>query len=347
MSKIIERFVADQLTAFLSSSYKSPSTQSRFREYHSTIDCFVTYTSCLILLDFSKAFDTINHDIVRMKLQYLGLGAMSLIFFTISLIGLKEWLIYFSVAQKHPKIIFDNYEFRMRHMKSSNKTLWICTQDKNKCKVRIQSSGNRLLIKNIAHNHVPTFNVAHPGRGLSGHYIVVTIVGDVDGQPTDNDSETTLEAIVGIKKTLEIMNARLRNIELTINSKFHNPQGGIKNEISKLLPVESLEKLEELELRIQNESDRESLFQVLQYIGGTSEKSCVVRCIEKLLSNQCGMFCSWTGKKGNFKIKDLESVQVVKDAVRISFPQIKDDVFERAIRSWLQFAKLRHDRGKK
>lgn len=67
--------------------------------------------------------------------------------------------IYFCVGRKHPKIVLNGYEFRMRPIPDSlNKTLWICTQEpKTKCKVRLQSSGNQLFVKNVAHNHVPSF----------------------------------------------------------------------------------------------------------------------------------------------------------------------------------------------
>lgn len=92
-SKILERVVANQLTNFLNTYNILPSSQSGFRKLHSTTTALLTITddilrawdknqcSCLILLDYSKAFDTISHDILQTKLKYFGLGEISLNFF--------------------------------------------------------------------------------------------------------------------------------------------------------------------------------------------------------------------------------------------------------------------------
>lgn len=68
-------------------------------------------------------------------------------------------IVYFAPGRKYPKIVMNNYEFRMLAGKSnSSKTLWICTQENNKCKVRVKSAGNIIFVKNVQHNHPPSFS---------------------------------------------------------------------------------------------------------------------------------------------------------------------------------------------
>lgn len=66
--------------------------------------------------------------------------------------------VYFSLGRKNPKIIMNNYEFKMRPTANSSKTLWICTQEsRKKCKVRLLSYGRCIKVKAVQHNHQPTY----------------------------------------------------------------------------------------------------------------------------------------------------------------------------------------------
>lgn len=93
LSKILEKIVSEQLTSFLEKNNIIPSTQSGFRQHHSTVSALLNITDdilrafdekknmCLVLLDYSKAFDTISHSILAIKLQYFGLGQTAVDFF--------------------------------------------------------------------------------------------------------------------------------------------------------------------------------------------------------------------------------------------------------------------------
>ena len=81
MSKIIEKLIASQLVAYLDGSGHLPKFQSGFRRGHSTETAIVRLLSdvhaamdrrevtLLALLDVSAAFDTVDHDILRHRLD--------------------------------------------------------------------------------------------------------------------------------------------------------------------------------------------------------------------------------------------------------------------------------------
>lgn len=86
MSKIFEKIVDTQFEDFISKHNILPSTQSGFRKNHSTNTALLNVTddifratdqgqnTCLVLLDYSKAFDTLDHNLLFSKLEYFGLG---------------------------------------------------------------------------------------------------------------------------------------------------------------------------------------------------------------------------------------------------------------------------------
>ena len=85
-SKIIEKVIHDQTQAFLDENKIIYRFQSGFRKNVSTDSCLSylnnkiatnfesgLYTD-MILIDLQKAFDTINHEILITKMEYLGLS---------------------------------------------------------------------------------------------------------------------------------------------------------------------------------------------------------------------------------------------------------------------------------
>lgn len=92
-SKVLEKIVAEQLNTYFANNRLMPTNQSGFRSRHSTTTALLQVTddlyrandgsnnTCLILLDFSKAFDTLNHTILCKKLIYFGLGDIAITFF--------------------------------------------------------------------------------------------------------------------------------------------------------------------------------------------------------------------------------------------------------------------------
>ena len=84
MSKILEKVMFGQMYEFLNSNDILPAFQTGFRKFYSTSMALAQVTddmllatdnnkvSVLVVLDFSKAFDTINHKLMCSKLKYYG-----------------------------------------------------------------------------------------------------------------------------------------------------------------------------------------------------------------------------------------------------------------------------------
>lgn len=93
ISKLLERIVFKQLVHHLSENNILPSLQSGFRKHYSTATALSRVTNdiaraadssmvtFLVLLDFSKAFDIINHDLLVSKLVYYGCSGSALRWF--------------------------------------------------------------------------------------------------------------------------------------------------------------------------------------------------------------------------------------------------------------------------
>lgn len=102
VAKIFEKIVFNQLYAYLSLNKLLSENQSGFRPYHSTTTALLDatnewltnmdagWTNCVTLLDFTKAFDTVNHSILLRKLSYYGIADISVKWFESYLANRKQ-----------------------------------------------------------------------------------------------------------------------------------------------------------------------------------------------------------------------------------------------------------------
>ena len=88
VSKIIEKVIHDQTQSFLEKNDIIYRYQPGFRKFLSTDSCLsylnnkratsfesVLYTG-MILIDLQKAFDTLNHDILFKKMEFIGFSGL-------------------------------------------------------------------------------------------------------------------------------------------------------------------------------------------------------------------------------------------------------------------------------
>ena len=90
LSKVNERLAHRQFVTFLDNNNKLSQFQSGNRKYRSTETALLSFTddllkamdekkiSILVLMDMSKAFDSINHDMLSFKIRSLGASSSSL-----------------------------------------------------------------------------------------------------------------------------------------------------------------------------------------------------------------------------------------------------------------------------
>ncbi|KAL0879390.1 hypothetical protein ABMA27_003151 [Loxostege sticticalis] len=104
LSKILERVVCDQLTKYLEKQDILPHYQSGFRKDHGTATALADVVdnllaaqdrgmvSVMVLLDFSRAFDSINVSLLLSKLTFYGFDSRSVKWFHSYLTGRQQYV---------------------------------------------------------------------------------------------------------------------------------------------------------------------------------------------------------------------------------------------------------------
>ena len=98
LSKVYERVVYNKLTSYLQSNHTLSNTQSGNKKWHSCETSVIETTdtilkrklTAVVLLDMSKAFDSVNHETLILKLQDVGTSSHTLHWFRSYLSNRKQ-----------------------------------------------------------------------------------------------------------------------------------------------------------------------------------------------------------------------------------------------------------------
>ncbi|XP_025157600.1 uncharacterized protein LOC112589259 [Harpegnathos saltator] len=78
--------------------------------------------------------------------------------------------------------------------------------------------------------------------------------------------------------------------------------------------------------------------------GGNNAKDNLHRLLQKTLTNECALKCSWKGFRNNFKISNLYFIKIMKREVTSRYTVFTVADFDAIIAEWLRFANQRNKR---
>ncbi|XP_048514941.1 uncharacterized protein LOC125501870 [Athalia rosae] len=155
------------------------------------------------------------------------------------------------------------------------------------------------------------------------------------------------ESLSKIIRMLADMNIQLKSIDnrLTSLEKKTNRQPLTEAEtrfnlINTSLPIKTLQEITLFEDLITTNENA-----VLQfYVSGHLPKDNIYRVLTKVFDDSCAKQCSWKGRRNNFAVMKLKTINIIKDIICSSHAGVTDLDFESHGAEWFRFAKQRISR---
>ncbi|XP_030766509.1 uncharacterized protein LOC115890423 [Sitophilus oryzae] len=158
------------------------------------------------------------------------------------------------------------------------------------------------------------------------------------------DKNALIAHIFDIKTNMAIMLDHIIEMKNLVSCK--QEFGG--DDLLPKFPINSIRDLIDIDKYLsENEVVAKQMGHFIYNIGGKNSKDAVYRALERLYTNYIGQYISWTGAKGNFKIKDMKLTAIMREVIRQRFENVTDMEFESMTKSWFQHAKTRYERTKK
>ncbi|XP_039311296.1 uncharacterized protein LOC113004498 [Solenopsis invicta] len=121
------------------------------------------------------------------------------------------------------------------------------------------------------------------------------------------------------------------------------------NTLSKMsFPLKTVEEIELLQfiLTSNEEGIKESMFNMLAAIGGSSYEEMSKRMFIYVFTNEAASAYNWVGEKGKRKLHHFELMKIMLNVVRKTFPNVTKKEFEIKCKDWFRHAKHRAENEK-
>ncbi|XP_046404881.1 uncharacterized protein LOC124170221 isoform X3 [Ischnura elegans] len=170
--------------------------------------------------------------------------------------------------------------------------------------------------------------------------------------------EEVLRGLSFLKRTVKDVEERLKAVEecqRQLSADLKNgrvvPSTSTSRETMETLngfPLESMEELNEMEMKLMDSSYKVALIEELSLIGGSSAKDFLVRVMKTLISDSLAGEFSWLGFKKKRPFSQLKLKEVINGAVRISkWGEESQVAIANHVQEWLKHGKFRHERKSK
>ncbi|XP_050509094.1 uncharacterized protein LOC126886265 [Diabrotica virgifera virgifera] len=194
----------------------------------------------------------------------------------------------------------------------------------------------------------PSKSRTHPNIGLENKQEVKTVQDTSKPTPTNaNAQETAISYLIRIKRTLELQEQKLSEIDRKVDELSTIIRGQQKStdipddEVHKKLPLSTLEELGDVEKLLENATNLDNFVIYMRQVGGFDYKESVKRCLKKTFNDQLAVIYSFQGHKGKNPFnKTLICTAVIKSILKLHIDCTSKEV-EVAISKWLTKAKER------
>ncbi|KAK4876432.1 hypothetical protein RN001_012854 [Aquatica leii] len=114
----------------------------------------------------------------------------------------------------------------------------------------------------------------------------------------------------------------------------------------KCIPIDSADKLQSLELELNDPTSNNFLMLFMKKVGGINGREFVVRNLRKIFVDSFASKTSWCGQRNNIRISNLKVIKLLQDVTDSIF-KLTDKEFEKTASEWFRQSKQRTQRDEK
>ncbi|KAK4878139.1 hypothetical protein RN001_010645 [Aquatica leii] len=118
------------------------------------------------------------------------------------------------------------------------------------------------------------------------------------------------------------------------------------HEVMKCIPIDSADKLQSLELELNDPTSNNFLMLFMKKVGETNGREFVVRNLRKIFVDSFASKTSWCSQRNNIRFSNLKLIKLLQDVTDSIF-KLTDKEFEKTASEWFCQSKQRTQRDEK